>query len=136
MSKKNKSVIQKFLALLGVQKILGNIFSFEKTFCRKKIGGCTMVFANIKKLAIFKIDMIKRCSSFECQCIQHESTNWGHYFFTSPTGDGTAILRGHLSHAKVQPFAGKRQYLTAKQSVVFSKSVKKSVKRDVRVLSA
>ena len=23
--------------------------------------------------------------------------------FTSPTGDGTAILRGHLSHAKVQP---------------------------------
>ena len=27
----------------------------------------------------------------------------GDAFFTSPTGDGTAILRGHLRHAKVQP---------------------------------
>ena len=25
----------------------------------------------------------------------------GHYIFTSPTGDGTVILRGHPSHAKV-----------------------------------
>ena len=32
--------------------------------------------------------------------------------FTSPTGDGTAILRSHLSHAKVLPFAVEhRQYL-------------------------
>ena len=31
--------------------------------------------------------------------------------FTSPTGDGTAILRGHPSHAKVYPFAGQREYL-------------------------
>ena len=31
--------------------------------------------------------------------------------FTSPTGDGTAILRGHPSHAKVYPFAGQRKYL-------------------------
>ena len=31
--------------------------------------------------------------------------------FTFPTGDGTAILRGHLSHAKVSPFAGQKQYL-------------------------
>ena len=31
--------------------------------------------------------------------------------FTSPTGDGTAILRGHPSHAKVQPPAGQRKYL-------------------------
>ena len=30
---------------------------------------------------------------------------------TSPTGDGTAILRGHPSHAKVDPFVGQRQYL-------------------------
>ena len=27
----------------------------------------------------------------------------GDTIFTSPTGDGTAILRGHPSHAKVQP---------------------------------
>ena len=31
--------------------------------------------------------------------------------FTSPTGDGTAILRGHPSHAKVQPLAVQREYL-------------------------
>ena len=29
----------------------------------------------------------------------------------SPNGDGTAILRGHPSHAKVQPPAGQRKYL-------------------------
>ena len=31
--------------------------------------------------------------------------------FTSPTKEGTAILRCHPSHAKVYPFAGQRQYL-------------------------
>ena len=31
--------------------------------------------------------------------------------FTSPTGDGTAILRGHPSHAKVSPLAVQRKYL-------------------------
>ena len=29
----------------------------------------------------------------------------GDTIFTSPTGDGTAILRGHPSHAKVSPLA-------------------------------
>ena len=36
---------------------------------------------------------------------------FGDTIFTSPTGDGTAILRGHPSHAKVYPFAGQRKYL-------------------------
>ena len=31
--------------------------------------------------------------------------------FTSPTGDGTAILRDHPSHAKVSPLAVQREYL-------------------------
>ena len=31
--------------------------------------------------------------------------------FTSPTGEGTALSCGHLSHLKVQLFAGQRQYL-------------------------
>ena len=31
--------------------------------------------------------------------------------FTSPNGDGTAILLCHPSHAKVQPPAGQRKYL-------------------------
>ena len=35
----------------------------------------------------------------------------GDTIFTSPTGDGIAILRGHPSHAKGYPFAGQRQYL-------------------------
>ena len=35
----------------------------------------------------------------------------GDTIFTSPTGDETAILRGHPSHAKVQPFVEQRQYL-------------------------
>ena len=30
---------------------------------------------------------------------------------TSPTGDGTAILRGHPSHAKVQPLEVQRDSL-------------------------
>ena len=36
---------------------------------------------------------------------------WGHYIFTSPNGDGTAILRGHPSHGKVSPLAVQREYL-------------------------
>ena len=35
----------------------------------------------------------------------------GNTIFTSPTGDGTAIFRGHPSHAKVYPFAGQSEYL-------------------------
>ena len=31
--------------------------------------------------------------------------------FTSPTGEGTAILRDHPSHAKVSPLAVQREYL-------------------------
>ena len=35
----------------------------------------------------------------------------GDTIFTSPNGDGTAILRGHPSHAKVSPLAVQRRYL-------------------------
>ena len=35
----------------------------------------------------------------------------GDTIFTSPDGDGTAILRGHPSHAKVSPLAVQRKYL-------------------------
>ena len=53
---------------------------------------------------------VKKCTLFECQSILHESTIWVHYF-SSPTGDGTAILRGHPSHEKVCPLAVQRKYL-------------------------
>ena len=39
----------------------------------------------------------KKKTLFESQGILHESTT----IFTSPTGNGTAILRGHPSDAKV-----------------------------------
>ena len=35
----------------------------------------------------------------------------GTLYFTSPNGDGTAILRGHPSDAKVSPLAVQRKYL-------------------------
>ena len=35
----------------------------------------------------------------------------GDTIFKSPNGDGTAILRGHPSHAKVYPLAVQRKYL-------------------------
>ena len=35
----------------------------------------------------------------------------GTLYCTPPNGDGTAILRGHPSHAKVQPLSGQREYL-------------------------
>ena len=35
----------------------------------------------------------------------------GDTIFTSLSGDGTAILRGHPSHAKVSPLAVQRKYL-------------------------
>ena len=41
----------------------------------------------------------------------------GDTIFTSHWGDGTAVLRGHLSHTKVYPFAGQRKYLH--YSVIF-----------------
>ena len=44
--------------------------------------------------------MKKKALSLECQCIWHEITDWGHY-----------ILRGHPSHAKVEPLALQRKYL-------------------------
>ena len=35
----------------------------------------------------------------------------GDTIFTSPTGDGTSIFRGHPTHAKVKPIAVQREYL-------------------------
>ena len=49
------------------------------------------------------------CALFECQCIQLESTNLGHYFY------GTAIYRSHPSHAKVQPLTVQSEYLHFRQ---------------------
>ena len=42
----------------------------------------------------------KKSTPFEGQCISTKVPT-GDTIFTSHTGDGTAILRGHLSHTKV-----------------------------------
>ena len=47
-----------------------------------------------------------------CSSVFSTKVGIGDSIFTSPTGDGTAILRGHRpNHAKALPFAGQRQYL-------------------------
>ena len=58
----------------------------------------------------FTLKKKKKSTLFECQVFSTEVLI-GDTIFTSPTGDGTAILRGHPSHAKVYPFAGQREYL-------------------------
>ena len=50
---------------------------------------------------------VKKCTLFECQCVSTKVLI-GDTILTTPTGDRTAILRGHPSHAKVSPFAGQR----------------------------
>ena len=44
-------------------------------------------------------------------CVFSTKALIGDTIFTSPTGDGTAISRGHPRHAKVWPFSGQRKYL-------------------------
>ena len=69
-------------------------------------------------LALHQKTKIKktRCTLFECQVIQHKNANWGHYFYVS-NWRRDWHLRGHLSHAKVQPLAVQREYLHS--SVIF-----------------
>ena len=50
-----------------------------------------------------------KCTLFECQSIKHESTNnIGTPIYEA---DGTAILRGLPSHAKVLPLTVQKEYL-------------------------
>ena len=57
-------------------------------------------------------DIVKRRTFLRVLCQFIRKVLIEDTIFTSPTGDGTAILRSHLSHAKVLPFAVEhRQYL-------------------------
>ena len=53
----------------------------------------------------------KKCTFYLSVNVFSTKVLIGDTIFTSPNGDGTAILRGHPSHAKVSPLAVQRKYL-------------------------
>ena len=53
----------------------------------------------------------KKCTFFLSVNVFSTKVLIGDTVFTSPNGDGTAILRGHPSRAKVSPLAVQRKYL-------------------------
>ena len=73
--------------------------------------GLTAEILGIGSPVSFKAGVVKMAKMYGrkkmhsiCQCVKvfsMKSTNWGQYFFMSPTGDETIILHGHPSHAKV-----------------------------------
>ena len=56
-------------------------------------------------------DCKKKCTFYLSVIVFSTKVLIGDTIFTSPNGDGTAILRGHPSHAKVSPPAVQRKYL-------------------------
>ena len=68
-----------------------------------------MLFIGLRE-KVMRDNNLKKGTLFECQWFSTKVLI-GDTILTSPTGDGTAILRGHPSHAKVYPFAGQREYL-------------------------
>ena len=54
---------------------------------------------------------VKKCTFYLSVNVFSTKVLTGDTIFTSPNGDGTAILRGHPSHAKVSPLAVQREYL-------------------------
>ena len=55
--------------------------------------------------------VLKKCTFYLSVNVFSTKVLIGDTIFTSPNGDGTAILRGHPSHAKVSPLAVQRKYL-------------------------
>ena len=71
----------------------------RKTIRRKCEWLCTKIGGNIKYIYIFR-DSKKNALYLSVNVFSTEVLI-GDTILTSPTGDGTAILRGHPSHAKV-----------------------------------
>ena len=58
-----------------------------------------------------KLYTVKKCTFYLSVNVFSTKVLIGDTIFTSPNGDGTAILRGHPSHAKVSPLPVQRKYL-------------------------
>ena len=84
------------------------------------LGGLALDFLSLLRLNIAWIEQLLQFN-LKCTLLNWTELSFhvfrtkllelGTLYFTSPTGDGTAILGGHPSHAKVYPFAGQRKYL-------------------------
>ena len=85
------------------------IFSFESFISRSRLS--TSILVTITLACTTDETKKKKCTLFECRWVKCKSTTWRHLMFMSPDGDSTAILSDHLNHVKVNPFAGKSQYL-------------------------
>ena len=83
-----------------------NFFNHEKHFIIK-------ILINSKNGFSFKLNVYcpKKNALYLNVNVFSTKVLIGTVYFTTPNGDGTAILRGHPSHAKVQPPAGRRSYL-------------------------
>ena len=85
------------------------IFSFESFISRSRLS--TSILVTITLACTTDETKKKKCTLFECRWVKCKSNTWRHLMFMSPDGDSTAILSDHLNHVKVNPFAGKSQYL-------------------------
>ena len=83
-----------------------NFFNHEKHFIIK-------ILINSKNGFSFKLNAYcpKKNALYLSVNVFSTKVLTGPLYFTTPNGDGAAILRGHPSHAKVQPPAGQRKYL-------------------------
>ena len=56
--------------------------------------------------------LVQKSALFDCQCIKHESINWGHYFFSVLLETGPpfyVVIR--VTQRYVQPLTEQREYL-------------------------
>ena len=48
----------------------------------RNVNFALSLFIEINSISFIR-NCLKKCTLLECQCIQHESTNWEHYFYVS-----------------------------------------------------
>ena len=78
---------------LGSQSLVFDLFNVSRTPSAKRFE--VHILAKIQNLKKLKNALYLSVSVFSTKVLI------GDTIFTSPNGDGTAILRGHPSHAKV-----------------------------------
>ena len=74
-------------------------------------GKESFIFSFLSWLTVRKVLWGKKKALYLSVAVFCTKVIMGNTIFTSPTGDGTAILRGHPSHPKVELIAVQREYL-------------------------